>query len=171
MMPNPNRFNPRNKAVGEANTLLILASLKSGPKTMNELIVLSGLTRQTITNKIKANKNIRVSATRPIKYYLGDHLELSTIPDEVIKPTTKSTKVSTVSAAIVHAPEVIVFFPKATHHDHSRFHDHIINSDENNGFMVMYRSVGSTNDLLHLEHQIKTMYDLVQFRKTLKEFE
>jgi hypothetical protein len=169
-MPNPNRFNPRNKALGEANTLLILASLKTGPKTMNDLMAVSGLTRQTLTNKIKANKDIRATATRPIKYYIGDHVELSTIPDEVIRPD-KPTKVDTVKAAIVHAPNEVVFFPAATHHDHSRFHDHILNSEEDNGFMNMYRSVGTKSDLNNLEHQIKTMYDLVQFRKTLKEFE
>jgi hypothetical protein len=170
-MPNPNRFNPRNKALGEANTLLILASLKSGPKTMNELMAVTGLTRQTVHNKVKANKDIQVSATRPITYYIGNHVELSTIPDEVIKPQAKPSKIAPTVAAIVNAPDTIVFFPTATHHDHSKFHDHILNSDDDNKFMVMYRSVRSKNDLLHLEHQIKTMYDLVQFRKTLKEFE
>lgn len=168
-MTNPARFNPRNKALGEANTLLILASLKNGPRTMTELITLTGLTRQTIVKKISQNSELVrvVEDSFPKKYYVGEAVD--TITTENTTPD-KPKRSDAVKAAIV-SDQGVVFFPKATHHDHSRFHDHILNSEEDNPFMNMYRGVDTKTKLTQLEHEVKTMYDLIQFRKTLKEFE
>jgi hypothetical protein len=155
----------RAQAVGNANTQMILASLKMSPKTVTELVIETGLTRQTVVKKLKQNVDIClvVPDSYPTKYYVGEYEATATIATEA-KTTAKQALIKTIQE------KTVVFFPQASHHDHSKFHDHILNSEDTNPFMMMYRSVKNINDLNNLEHQIKTMYDLVQFRKGLNEF-
>jgi hypothetical protein len=144
---------------------MILATLKMSPKTVTELVLETTLSRQTVVKKLKENPDVvlEVPDSWPKKYYVGEYDSTSTIKTEVLDDRDRAVKV-------IQAKSSVVFFPQASHHDHSKFHDHILNSEDTNPFMMMYRSVKNINDLNNLEHQIKTMYDLVQFRKGLNEF-
>lgn len=169
-MANNSRFNHANKALGEANTMVIINSIKAQPKTINELIFLTGLTRQTIVKRINQNTDViqLVEGSYPKKYYIGD--APVTIPTENIEKAP-ARKLDAVKAAVKADLTQTVFFPNTTHNDHSRFHDHLMNSEDMSPLNVLYRTISSKNELAGAEHSIKTLYDLIQFRKTLGEFE
>lgn len=168
------RYNVRNKSLSEANTKLVLASLKSQARTITELCIITGLTRQTITRKLdQLNDIVLFTETHPRRYYLKG-VEYKTVIDEVVDKETgrkSQTKQDAVKAAIL-SDSPVVFFPQATHHDLSMFHDKVIGGDAIGHLAEAYREVSSKKELDNLEAALKTMYDLVQFRKTLKgEFE
>ena len=171
-MPNPRPYNVRNKALSEANTKLLIASLKTGAKTITDLVIVTGLTRVTVAKKINQNKDlIAETETFPKRFYLKG-VDYKTVIDEVVdKETARNpqTKLATTKAAIVNSSDV-VFFPDKTHHDHSKFHDMLLSSEDKAPLVVLYQSIKSPEELSRAEYSIKTMYDLIQFRKTLKEF-
>jgi hypothetical protein len=174
-MKDPNRYNPRNAAIGEANTKLVLASLKAGPKTITELMMVTSLTRPTVIKKLnQLIKEVAYTATRPAKYYLREQ-GYQTVVDEVVEKNASPTKLDAVKRAIVNAPidpaAPVVFFPKADYNDHSKFHDFILSSSEPSLVQQAYLKINSNADIARFEAAIKTMHDLIQFRKKLKEFE
>lgn len=176
-MPNPNRFNPRNAALGEANTKLVLASLKVGPRSVADLMIVTGLTRPTILKKLEQNKDsISIDHNAyPKKYYLKG-IEYKTVIDEVVAENKEHTSsLEATKQAILHGTQAAlgtpVFFPDKTHNDFSILHDQINNSDDTIPLHVMYRSIEDTKGLARVEQGIKMFYDLLQFRKTLKEWD
>jgi hypothetical protein len=154
--------------MSEANTKTILALLKSGPKTITELVATTGLTRQTINKKLSQNSDVILATmTHPKKFYIRGESHKTVIDEAVDKNKPVDSR-----DAILHGSGGHRFFPETSHNDFSNFHDAVLDGLNPESYVLnYYRSIKSNDDIAKFEHTIKTAYDLIQFRKTLREFE
>jgi DNA-binding transcriptional regulator GbsR (MarR family) len=157
------------KAMSNANTNTIIALLKNRPMSVREIQEATGLSRPTVQSRVYEHPDIQlVEGSFPKRYYVGDYTDTTIVGEQTREANPKSQDPMVKALREIDPP--ICFFPEIPVQKKQALHKHIMEDTSHNPLYVMYRSIKDSTMLAQFEHNLKTMFDLVQVRKESNEF-